>query len=127
MLLGLSSDSQGESVDFSAITDGGDNGVPHGDLLVRFSQVAASLDSTESELAAVRAEVIDAMGEVGFVEAAATVANFTMMTRIADVQVAHYSQLEMHGTGTPLDPGTVEPSAPMREAMKLDGLVSARH
>ena len=114
MLLGLSSDSQGESVDFSAINDGGENGVPHGDLLVRFSQEAASLDSSESGLAAVRAEVIDAMGEVGFVEAAATVANFTMMTRIAD------------GTGTPLDPGTVEPSAPMREAMKLDGLVSAR-
>lgn len=114
MLLGLSSASVGTTVDFSAVNNGGENGVRDGDLLVRFSQTAASLESTERALADARDEMIGGLGEAGFVEAAATVANFTMMTRIAD------------GTGTPLDPGSVDPSTPMRDAMNLDELVSAR-
>ena len=88
--------------------------MPHGELLMRFSEVAASLDASPAQLAVVVADVIEALGALGFVEAAATVANFTMMTRIAD------------GTGTPLDPGTVEPTIALRDAMGIDDLVSAR-
>ncbi|MCH2634106.1 MAG: hypothetical protein MKZ71_10870 [Acidimicrobiales bacterium] len=41
-------------------------------------------------------------------------ANFHMMTRIAD------------GTGTPLDAGTVEPSAEIRDLIGVNGFTSRR-
>ena len=48
------------------------------------------------------------------VDAAAVVANFCMMTRIAD------------STGTPLDAGTVDVSTEIRSDLGIDSLVSAR-
>ncbi|MDA3038664.1 MAG: hypothetical protein O3C27_03885 [Actinomycetota bacterium] len=55
------------------------------------------------------------MGPEALVDVAAVVANFTMMTRIAD------------GTGTPLDRGSVEMSIDIRRELGIDDFVSARH
>ena len=112
MLLGLSGSQTDGEIELETIagSEHGDRGIAHGSLLSRFAEeVHAGSDLTET-----RAEVIDAVGEAGLVDAAAICANFNMMVRIAD------------GTGTPLDKGTVEPSADLRQDLGLDGLTSKR-
>lgn len=96
-------------IDPSRLNDGA--GVPHGAMLVRFVDAAIA---GGDELAASRDEVAATLGEDHLIDAAAVVANFTMMTRIAD------------GTGTPLDAGTEAISAELRNDLDLDGLISAR-
>ena len=59
-------------------------------------------------------EVIRIAGADVLVDAVAVSANFHMMTRIAD------------GTGTPLDAGTVEPSAEIRDLIGVNGFTSRR-
>ena len=80
-------------------------GVPHGELLVRF--VDASFDSADA-VAAVRDELTATLGLAATVDAAAVIANFHMMTRIAD------------STGTPLDAGTEEMTSDLREALGVE-------
>ena len=65
-------------------------------------------------LAAAKAAVTRTLGFDHLVDAAAVVANFTMLTRIADA------------TGTPLDRGTQQISGDLRAALGLDSLTSAR-
>jgi len=86
-------------------------GVTNGKLLVDFVDATAAGGDT---LAAARDRVVEAMGFDALVDVAAVVANFTMMTRIAD------------GTGTPLDTGSVEMSAEIREQLGIDDLISTR-
>jgi hypothetical protein len=62
----------------------------------------------------VRDAVAATLGETHLVDAAAVVANFAMMTRIAD------------STGTPLDAGTVGVTDEIRESLGLNDLTSAR-
>lgn len=85
--------------------------MPHGELLVRF--VDACFAGADA-LAAARDAVASTLGEDHFVDAAAVVANFCMMTRIAD------------STGTPLDEGTGEFMADFRSELDMDAMVSAR-
>ena len=66
------------------------------------------------DLASVRDDVIEIAGAEVLVDAVAVSANFYMMTRIAD------------GTGTPLDAGTVEPSAEIRELVGVNNFTSRR-
>ncbi|WP_419911704.1 hypothetical protein [Candidatus Poriferisodalis sp.] len=93
-------------------SESGDGGVPHGALLARIAEAMWEGDATE--MAAARAALTDAAGADVMVDAVAVSANFHMMTRVAD------------GTGTPLDPGTFDMSAPVREACDLNGFVSRR-
>ena len=93
-------------------SEGGDGGVPHGALLARLAETMWEGDREAT--AAARAAVVDAAGADVMVDAVAVSANFHMMTRVAD------------GTGTPLDPGTYDMSAPVREACDLNGFVSRR-
>lgn len=86
-------------------------GVPHGELLVRL--VDASFGSSD-DLAAVRDECIEVLGIAATIDAAAVIANFHMMTRVAD------------GTGTPLDDGTEQVSVDLRTALGIEGLESRR-
>lgn len=112
MLLGLSSDQGDGDVELSGVagSENGDNGISYGALLSRFAEEVHA----GSNLDGIRADVIDAVGEAGFVDAAAICANFNMMVRIAD------------GTGTPLDKGSVEMSAELRDDLELNGLTSKR-
>jgi len=112
MLLGLSGSQTGGEIGLDSVagSEHGDRGIAHGGLLGRFAEEVHA----GSDLASIRAEVIDAVGETGLVDAAAICANFNMMVRIAD------------GTGTPLDKGTVEMSADLRHHLRLDELTSKR-
>jgi hypothetical protein len=60
----------------------GSLGLPHERELVRFASAAAGFD--EVALRDARAQLVDAAGEAFMVDAAAVVANFEMMTRVAD-------------------------------------------
>ena len=64
--------------------------------------------------AAARDRLAEALGPGAMVDAAAVVANFFMMTRIAD------------GTGTPLDEGSEAISADLRADLGLDDYTSKR-
>lgn len=106
---------QDKQVSFEAV-DGsgqGDGGVEHGELLARLTE--AMWDGDAAALAAVRDEAIEVMGGTAMVDAVAVSANFHMMTRIAD------------GTGTPLDEGSVEMSADIRDQIGVNDFVSRRH
>ena len=115
MLLGLSGQQKDMDVSYETVngSDAGDGGVPHGALLARIAE--AMWEGDAAEMAAARAALTDAAGADVMVDAVAVSANFHMMTRVAD------------GTGTPLDPGTYDMSAPVREACDLNGFVSRRN
>ena len=114
MLLGLSGANTDHDIRAEDLRDGA--GVPHGELLVRF--VDASFtdgdQSSYNELAALRDEMVATLGMATTVDAAAVIANFHMMTRIAD------------GTGTPLDALTEQMTGDLRTALGVDDFVTTR-
>lgn len=114
MLLGLSGMNQDSQISFEAIdgSQAGDGGVENGALLSRLCEAMFYEDA--DDLASVRDDVIKIAGAEVLVDAVAVSANFYMMTRIAD------------GTGTPLDAGTVEPSAEIRELVGVNNFTSRR-
>lgn len=98
-----------DDIDAAALRGGA--GVPHGELLVRLVDASFADDAT---LAAVRKDCVAALGTDATIDAAAVIANFHMMTRIAD------------GTGTPIDDGTDRMSADLLPAIGIADLVSRR-
>ncbi|WP_419842198.1 hypothetical protein [Candidatus Poriferisodalis sp.] len=114
MLLGLSGQHKDLDISYEAVNgaEHGDGGVLHGALLAGLVEAmwAGDADAT----AAARNAVVEAAGAEVMIDAVAVSANFHMMTRVAD------------GTGTPLDPGTFDMSAAVREACGLDGFTSRR-
>lgn len=109
MLLGLSGTETDHDIRPDELTSGA--GVPYGELLVRM--VDASFTSADA-LAAARDECIETLGMATTVDIAAVIANFHMMTRIAD------------GTGTPLDSVTEQHTGDLRGALGVDDFVSSR-
>ena len=109
MLLGLSGSQTDHDVRAEDLTSGA--GVPHGELLVRF--VNASFESADA-LAAARDDCVATLGASTTIDAAAVIANFHMMTRIAD------------STGTPLDAGTEQMTGDLRDSLGLDDLETKR-
>lgn len=105
---------QDSKVSFEAIdsSQAGDGGVKHGALLSRLCEAMFSQDP--DEMASLRDDVIEAAGADVLVDAIAVSANFYMMTRIADA------------TGTPLDVGTIELSAEIREIVGVNDFMSRR-
>lgn len=85
--------------------------MPHADLLTRFVDAAVG---TDGDLDAVREELVDATDAAFMVDAAAVVAAFEMMTRIAD------------GTGTAHPATRMESMGAVREQLDLDEYESAR-
>jgi len=106
--------SQDSQVSFEAIdnSESGDGGVEHGALLSRLCE--AMFEEDKDQLASVKDKLLDAAGVDVLIDAIAVSANFYMMTRIAD------------STGTPLDAGTVEPSAEIRELVGVNSFTSRR-
>ncbi len=80
-----------QDLDVAAITDahGMGSGVLHGDRLVRLAD--ATLGDDDLALSRAQASLVAVAGGAGLVDAAATIANFSMQSRIAN------------GTGIPLD------------------------
>lgn len=110
MLLSLSSQLNGDEVNLHAITQGQevDSGVPASNELVSFAENV--LRGQGEELNQARNELIAILGPQAMVDAAAVVANFSRMVRIAD------------GTGIPLDDRMAEYSSDMRADLGLNSL-----
>ena len=98
----------GATLDLRAVTDGksaGASGVDHAEVLVAFAEAVVGRD--DAALGGARRALLDAMGGEALVDAAAVVANFQRMVRIAD------------GTGIPLDAPLDVMSADLREELEL--------
>lgn len=103
-------------------TELGDVGVPAGGELVRFATAAhrrrqdaggRDADEAERQLTSARTALEAAVGADGVTEAAATVAIFNGLVRIAD------------GTGIELDAGVLADSADFRSATGVDRFAGA--
>lgn len=88
----------------------GDGGIPNGALLGRFA--AAAIGDDAAVLADLRGEVAAALGDAALVDAAAIVATFNAITRVAD------------STGIPIDEARIEPSAGLRRQLGIDDFPS---
>jgi hypothetical protein len=81
-------------------------------LLREFATAVAGDGSAAA--GAARAELVDRLGGEWLVDASAVVANFEMMTRLAD------------GTGARLRPAQIEGSVELREQLGVNSFPSAR-
>jgi len=113
MLLRASGEKAGLDVDLSVAIDPsavGDAGVPCGDALLRFASAA---NKRSADLDDARAALLSAVGAEGLLEAAATVAIFNGLVRVAD------------GTGIQLDPAMLTATVEDRAALGLDSFGGA--
>lgn len=112
MLLRASSRAVGTDADLhAAVRPGaGDSGVPGGDVLGEFADAVCR---RRDDLDVVRSAVGERFGAAGLVEAAATVAIFSGLVRVAD------------GTGIPVDDGAIAESDDFRTALGLHGYAGA--
>ena len=90
-----------------------ESGVPHGATLLAFAD--AVLGSDDTVLTAARRQVVEELGPDGLVDAAAVVATFMQMDRIAD------------GTGIPLDATFIETTQEMRTSLGFNSFASAQN
>ena len=110
-LLRASGDPAGEALNLGAINDGSRveaTGVPHGEALLAFAE--AVLGEDVDALSAARATLAAALGPKALVDAAAVVALFNAIDRIADA------------TGTPLDEQMRAKTTSLRADLDLDRL-----
>lgn len=100
-MLSWSGKEQGIAVDLPALRVG----VPHADELVQFALAATSPAADRDALATARELLTAAMGEAAMVDAAAVVANFEMMTRLAECTgaVLHSKASAQAGTAVGAD------------------------
>ena len=112
-MLRASSQALGETVDLLSVVDGDgvDCGVAGGAALVQFAEVALTDD--HKSIRAARQAVVEALGGAAMVDAAAVIANFQRMVRIAD------------GTGIPLDEPVLMVSQGIRKDLGLDSFEGA--
>ena len=112
-MLSWSSTEAGAAADLAALAEGtGDGGLPFGAELVAFTEAIGGTDVAAIETT--RAALVDAAGEAFMVDAAAVVANFEMMTRVAD------------GTGARFPDDTTGSRAVLAETLGISALTSAR-
>jgi hypothetical protein len=86
--------------------------VPHAVELLAFADAAVAADA--AALRRAREAVVAAMGEAAMVDAAAVIAGFDGITRIADA------------TGIPLEPPKAEQTADFRRALGIDRFETAK-
>jgi hypothetical protein len=89
-----------------------DGGIPHGNLLVEFAE--AVLGSDDDRLAAAQKRLGDILGTEALVDAAAVVANFNAIDRVADA------------TGIPIDPERLELTADFRAELGINAFAESR-
>lgn len=87
-------------------TSGGDGGVGHGRVLLDFAE--AVVVGTDADLDRARADLVEAVGIEGFVDAAGVVASFNAVVRIADA------------TGIPLEQFKLDRTAELRAELGID-------
>ena len=112
-MLRWSSTESGSPADLRALAEGsGDANLPFGAELVAFTEAIAATD--EDAIAVARTRLADAAGHAFMIDAAAVVANFEMMTRVAD------------GTGARFPDDTSGSRAQLAESLGIAEFVSAR-
>ena len=101
-MLSWSGKEQGIAVDLPTLTVG----IPHARELLEFAAAAASPAANPDELARSRDQLSQAVGEAAMIDAAAVVANFEMMTRLAECTgaVLHNRASAIAGTAVGADP-----------------------
>jgi hypothetical protein len=108
----VSGANEGRELDLRAVAGApGDGGVPHGAALTAFGEAALGRDA--EALRRARSELAARLGPAGVVDAAAVVATFEMMDRVADA------------TGVPLDTPVVAATAGLRRELGIDRFASA--
>lgn len=106
VLLRGSGEHAGETYgDRAAIDADADSGVPHGRLLLEYAEAAVG---NTADLGDKRQAVRDALGDAALVDAAAVIAIFQAVVKIAD------------GTGIPLEDAKAEVSAEFRTELGLN-------
>ncbi len=102
----------GGDYDLGVVNGGrGDGGIAHGALLVGFAEAVLAADT--AAIRAARDAIAEAMGEPALVDAAAVIAQFDAIDRVADA------------TGTPLELAKAEASADFRPLLGIDDYPSA--
>ncbi|MBN9086730.1 MAG: hypothetical protein J0J01_07470 [Reyranella sp.] len=89
-----------------------DVGVPHAHELVAFAE--AAIERETKPLNAARVALVRSLGEKAVVDAAAVIAGFDGITRIADA------------TGIPLEPPKAAQTADLRAALRIDEFDAAK-
>jgi hypothetical protein len=112
-LLRESSNAKGEGYDLNLLTGaGGDGNIPHGALLVSFAD--AVLGTDDRRLDEIRGAIRSRMGDAALVDAAAIVATFNAIDRVAD------------STGIPIEDNKAESTADIRAALGINQFAEAR-
>lgn len=99
----------GDDYSLEGVRHGGASGVTHGEELLAFAE--ALMIGDEASLDRARREVVDALGEAAFVEAAGVAAQFNGIVRIADA------------TGIPVDPDDEEFTQAIQAELGISGKV----
>lgn len=111
-MLRASSKAQGGNYDLTLLTGGsGDGNIPHGALLVRFAEAVLSDDPA---LSGIRAEMRRKLGDAAVVDAAAIVATFNAIDRVAD------------STGIPIEDAKAQATADFRSALGINAFAESR-
>ena len=111
-MLRESSRAQGGNYDLSLLTGGsGDGNIPHGALLVRFAEAVLGEDQA---LPGIRAEIRETLGDAALVDAAAIVATFNAIDRVADA------------TGIPIEGAKAEATADFRSVLGINTFAESR-
>jgi hypothetical protein len=114
MLLRASGETQQESIDLRAVTEGeaAPSGLPGGEALTAFAE--ASVRGEPDAIATARRRVRSELGDAAMVDAAGVIGNFERMVRIADA------------TGIPLDKTVALVSVDVRADLGIDAFGGAR-
>jgi hypothetical protein len=112
MMLRASIEHAGLDASIDGITGEGDSGLPFGGELIAFAE--AAVDGEPDALDAACSALASAAGHATMVDAAGVIANFEMMTRIADT------------TGAAVNEAAADRSADARALLGADGFESAR-
>jgi len=112
-LLRESSKAKGEDYDLTLLTGAaGDGNIPHGALLVAFAEAVLGTDA--ARLAATRSDLRARIGAAALVDAAAIVATFNAIDRVAD------------STGIPIEDAKAVATADFRAALGINAFAESR-
>ncbi len=106
-MLRASATASGTEVNLKAIAGSGGGGIPHGRLLAGFAE--AVLGEDEAGLTTIRERLRESLGDAALVDAAAVVANYSALDRVADA------------TGIPLEPAKEAATVGLRAELGIDG------
>jgi hypothetical protein len=112
-LLRASSKAKGESFDLSLIVGKpGDGNIAHGALLVAFAEAVLGVD--DERLADTQSRIRAAMGDAALVDAAAIIATFNAIDRVADA------------TGIQIEDAKAQATADVRAALGINAFAERR-